>query len=153
VPIYLIRHAHAGSRPAWRGEDAARPLSAKGIAQAEAINRALRHEPIRRIASSPAVRCIETVAPLADRLGLRVERRDQLFEGGDADEVLALLLSWAKRNPAVSSHGDLIPKIVRRLIASGMKTKDANISQKGSVWVLEVDGGKVVKGRYVPPPR
>jgi hypothetical protein len=33
-----------------------------------------------------------------------------------------------------------------------MRTTDANICQKGSVWVLELDDDRVVRGRYLPPP-
>ena len=35
--IHLIRHAHAGSRKAWPGEDDQRPLSSRGLAQSKAI--------------------------------------------------------------------------------------------------------------------
>ena len=48
------------------------------------------------------------------------------------------------------SHGDLIPKMIRRLVGAGMRTKDANISQKGSLWVIEVEKGRPVKGKYYP---
>ena len=54
------------------------------------------------------------------------------------------------------SHGDVIPKVIRRLRELGMQTDDATISQKGSMWVLELDGDEVVRGRYVKalkPPR
>ena len=33
VPVYLIRHAHAGSRSGWDGDDDRRPLSPKGRAR------------------------------------------------------------------------------------------------------------------------
>ena len=51
----------------------------------------------------------------------------------------------------MSTHGDVIPQVIRRLIAAGMHTTDANISHKGSVWELEVRKGAVVAGRYHPP--
>ena len=41
MEIHLVRHAHAGNRSAWRGDDRVRPLSAKGRAQADAIADAL----------------------------------------------------------------------------------------------------------------
>ena len=53
--------------------------------------------PISRIASSPATRCIETVAPLARALGLEVEADNRLAEGADPRLVLELVLAARRR--------------------------------------------------------
>jgi 8-oxo-dGTP diphosphatase len=149
--VYLVRHAHAGSRAAWSDDDALRPLSPKGTRQAEAILQRLDGEPIGTVVSSPARRCTETVEPLARALDCKVDRRDEFLEGADPATAIVLLLEMAPRNPVICSHGDLIPKMIRRLVADGMKTKDPNISQKGSLWLIEVDDGRPVKGKYYPP--
>lgn len=151
VPAYLVRHAHAGSPKDWEGDDLDRPLSSKGRAQAEQLTELLRERPIGRIVSSPARRCIETVEPLAVVTGSEVEQSTALLEGADPDEAVELLLKLATSDGVLVSHGDLIPKILRRLIAEGMRTDDPAISQKGSVWVIEVDSGRPVRGRYHPP--
>lgn len=151
MAIYLIRHAHAGSRSRWAGDDGDRPLSDRGRAQAEHIVADLEGLRVREIWSSPARRCVETVAPLAVARGVEVRTTDALAEGAEAEAAIAFLRSRAHKDAALCSHGDLIPKIVRRLSAAGMRTKDANISQKGSVWVLETDGDHVTGGRYLPP--
>jgi len=151
VPVYLVRHAHAGSRSAWHDDDDLRPLSAKGSRQAESLNERIEDASIGCIVSSPSRRCIETVEPLAKRIGTAVDVRKELLEGADPDDATALLLELAPRNPVVCSHGDLIPKVIRRLAAAGMKTKDANISQKGSLWVITVEKGRATKARYHPP--
>ena len=151
MAIYLIRHAHAGNRSSWRGHDLDRPLSDKGREQAAALMCQLADEAIGQVHSSASRRCIETVEPLAEQLGLKVRRASELFEGAEPEPALAFLRATGAKNPAMCSHGDLIPKLIRRLIAAGMRTKDANIAQKGSVWVLETDGGQIVKGRYLPP--
>ena len=151
VTIYLVRHAHAGSRSAWKGDNDRRPLSAKGWGQAEAIAGRLEGEPVARILSSPARRCVETAEPLAKALGVEVEQLDELHEGADPDEVIDLLFGPVGDDTVVVSHGDIIPKVIRRLAAAGMRTKDANISQKGSVWALEIVDGRCVRGRYHPP--
>lgn len=150
--MYLVRHAHAGSRSAWSGDDRDRPLSAKGRAQADGLRSRLRDLPIAHLASSPSRRCIETIAPLAAALGLDVEPRIEFLEGADPDTAIDAMLGLAERNPVVSSHGDLIPKVIRRLVAAGMETDTGAISQKGSLWILEVSRGQVVRGRYEPPP-
>ena len=89
--------------------------------------------------------------PLARRLDCKVDMREEFFEGADPATAISLLLEMAPQNPVICSHGDLIPKMIRRLVADGMKTKDPNISQKASLWLIEVDNGRPVKGKYYPP--
>lgn len=151
VPAYLVRHAHAGSRSAWTGDDELRPLSDKGRDQVDHLLRCLAGEPIGRVLSSPALRCVQTVEPIAAQVGVEVEIEKALLEGAEADDALALLFELEHVHPVLCSHGDLIPKLVRRLVGLGMATKDANIAQKGSVWVVELDDGAPIRGRYLPP--
>jgi 8-oxo-dGTP diphosphatase len=152
VPVYLVRHAHAGSRSAWHDDDDLRPLSSKGSRQAEALLARIDDDPdVGCIVSSPSRRCVETVEPLAKVLGAEVDIRKEFSEGADPDEAISLLMELAPKNPVVCSHGDLIPKMIRRLAADGMKIKDPNLSQKGSLWVISVEKGRAVKAKYHPP--
>ena len=149
--MYLVRHAHAGNRSSWDGIDASRPLSPKGRQQAAGLQEWLADTTLARVISSPAARCTETVAPLAEAHDLAVETDLRLAEGGTAAACIEALLALAGDDAALCSHGDLIPKVIRQLRADGMATKDPNLSQKGSTWVLEVADGRVVSGRYQPP--
>jgi 8-oxo-dGTP diphosphatase len=151
VTIYLVRHAHAGTRGEWPEGDDLRPLSKRGGQQAEHVADLLDGCSVRRLYSSPSRRCVQTLRPLADRLGLEVRERDELFEGSDPRDAITLMLKQGSHQPVFSTHGDLIPQIIRRLVAAGMRTDDENVSQKGSVWELEVKKGKVVAGRYHAP--
>jgi 8-oxo-dGTP diphosphatase len=151
VTIYLVRHAHAGTRGDWPEGDELRPLSKRGAQQAEHVADLLGDRPVKRLYSSRSKRCVQTLRPLADRLGLDVRERDELFEGSDPRDAIALMLKQASHQPVFSTHGDLIPQIIRRLVASGMRTDDENVSQKGSVWELDIKKGKVVAGRYHAP--
>jgi 8-oxo-dGTP diphosphatase len=151
VPVYLVRHAHAGSRAAWHGDDVLRPLSTKGSRQADALVERIDCDAVGAVVSSPAQRCVETVLPIAARAGMELTTRKELLEGADPDAAVELLLELAPRTPVLCSHGDLIPKMIRRLVADGMKTKDANISQKASLWVIDVAEGRPIKARYHPP--
>ena len=108
---------------------------------------------IGRIVASPTERCIQTVAPLAERLGLEVRTRKLLAADADPDAAIAYLIAHADEQPALCSHGELIPKVIGRLVAQGMKTKAEVAAEKASVWVLEVDRGRVARGRYLPPPK
>ena len=91
----IIRHADALSRSGWRGDDARRPLSPKGERQATAIATKLAASGVARILSSPAERCVATVAPLALALSEEVERVDFLAEGSDAGAALGRLIEEA----------------------------------------------------------
>ena len=81
VPAYLLRHAKAGDREAWPGDDDSRPLSNTGRRQAKGLVRVLADVVIKRILSSPAVRCVESVRPLSEQRGLPIEPRDELRRG------------------------------------------------------------------------
>jgi broad specificity phosphatase PhoE len=89
---YLVRHAHAGDKQAWQGPDSLRPLSVSGRQEAHGLLTQLRDYPIRRILSGPAVRCLQTVLPLAERRDLRVENADALLSLQSWSDTP----SWAK---------------------------------------------------------
>ena len=65
MTIYLVRHAKAGDRAAWTGDDTLRPLSGRGHAQARGLLDVLADARFQRVVSSPYVRCMETVVPIA----------------------------------------------------------------------------------------
>ena len=106
-----------------------------------------------RCRSSPYVRCVQTVEPLADKLGLPVEDDERLAEGADPSAALDALLELADRGGVACSHGDLIPVLLDRLVADGMRVEGPLLDQKGSSWILETEAGRVVRGRYVAPRR
>jgi phosphohistidine phosphatase SixA len=149
---YLLRHAHAGDKRAWAGPDSARPLSGAGRREAHGLLTQLRDYPISRILSSPTVRCLQTVEPLARRRGLRVESTDVLGVDADPTDLSALLLDPVAAQAVVCSHGELIGVALNRLV--GEKFEGASLSwPKGSTWVLEVAEGRVEDARYLPPLR
>ncbi len=152
MPVYLVRHAHAGNRAGWRGEDADRPLSDRGHAQAVGLAHRLGVRGIERISSSPARRCIQTVEPLADELGLEIELDERLAEGAAVRGALDLLLCSGP-DTVLCAHGDLIPSLMHRLVSQGMRAESPDRCQKGSVWEIELDRGRPVKARYRAVPR
>jgi 8-oxo-dGTP diphosphatase len=92
---YLVRHAHAGDKHTWTGPDPLRPLSEPGRREAHGLLTQLRDYPITRILSSPAVRCLQTVEPLAQRRGLPIEPAQVL--GVDADPAALVPCCWTRR--------------------------------------------------------
>ncbi len=146
---YLIRHAHAGKRGAV--DDDLRPLSDRGTTQARAIAASLATSGITRIVSSPLIRCVETVIPVAHALGLTVETDVRLAEGEDAAYVLALI-EQATEPVAVCSHGDVLGTALSRLHVRGVALDDDQLA-KGSMWVVTTEDGVATSGHYVPAPR
>jgi len=150
VPVLLIRHAHAGSRKAWQDPDELRPLSVKGRRQGSALVELVKPWAPARILSSPTVRCVQTVEPLATALGLEIETVDELAEGADRKAV-DLVRSLAGRRVALCTHGDVIPNVLVALVDEDhLDLGPAPRQAKGSVWVLEAKNGRFVKARYIP---
>jgi broad specificity phosphatase PhoE len=80
MAIYFVRHAKAGDRRVWTGEDIDRPLSKTGWAQSHALaTRLLKHDP-SILLSSPYVRCVQTLEPLAELSGLEVKIETRICE-------------------------------------------------------------------------
>jgi 8-oxo-(d)GTP phosphatase len=151
-PVYLIRHAKAGSRQMWHGEDDLRPLTTKGVRQAAGIAASFEDRPVARVLSSPTVRCVDTVEPIARRHGLRVETVAWLGVGASPDVTRAAVLGLG--GPAVvCSHGEVIPHLVEALAEAGTPWEGPLVWRKGSTWVLERDDGFPSRLRYEPPPR
>lgn len=155
--VYLVRHAHAGDRTRWSGDDSLRPLSDKGWRQAQGIAEHLGNERIQRVLSSPSLRCVQTVEPLARAQGLRVEAEDALLEGSDPRQALGLLEVAASAGTIVAcSHGDIVPGVLDLLRSAGARFEAPLTWPKASTWVLDGDpsfpDAGFVRASYLPPP-
>jgi broad specificity phosphatase PhoE len=150
MDAFMVRHAKAGSRRRFDGDDKLRPVSRNGRQQADAIAELLVRRDIARVLTSPYTRCIQTVEPLAKRLGLEVGVDKKLGEGHDWTYALELI-EQATEPIALCSHGDVIGDLMHHLAARGVPLDDERI-EKGSIWVLQVEDGDIVKARYLPPP-
>lgn len=153
MPLVVVRHAHAGDRSTWTGDDRLRPLSSRGQVQARALIAPLASLEPKRILSSPAVRCRQTVEPLGAEIGLDVIDDDRLSEGSPPRLVADLLDDLAGTTTVVCTHGDIVPRILDELIDQGMTSDDGFRWQKASTWVIEhsreTGWGHA---RYVGPP-
>jgi broad specificity phosphatase PhoE len=153
MTIYLVRHARAGERSLWRQEDWLRPLSRAGRSQARGLISLLEDARFDRVLSSPYVRCLETVVPVAGARRLAIEPEDTLAEGGDLDSAMALVRKHIGNGAVLCSHGDVIPAILSSLAATGIDLGPDPRCPKGSTWALEADGGTdITSVRYSPPP-
>lgn len=151
MAVYLVRHAHAGSRNSDI-HDRYRQLSDKGWRRATAITDLLADVEVDAVLSSPATRCVQTVQGVADRHGLDVAEHEDLWEDADTRDVMRVLEQAVggrqSRTIVVCSHGNLIPVIVEQLAAAGAKVKGRGC-EKGSIWVLDHDGKRFTKCTYI----
>jgi len=137
MPLLVVRHARAGRRSAWEGDDRKRPLSPRGRIQAEALVPLLAGFRPRRILASPAVRCFETVRPLAEALGLPIESVGELAEGNGAS-ALRLLHRMAGETAVLSTHGDIAAEVLDTLTPGMTAKARARLRLlKGEVWVIQ----------------
>jgi 8-oxo-dGTP diphosphatase len=149
MAIHLVRHAKAGSRPDWHQPDDLRPLTNGGLAQAAAIADALVPCEVARIVSSRYVRCVQTVQPLADKLGLDVEVHPALAEEASLKQAFALFEEATDSGveTVLCSHGNIIPPLLDRLHRRGIALiADDWSCHKGSIWTIELDGDEVTRG-------
>ena len=132
MTVLFVRHAVAKARHRWDEDDELRPLTARGREQATHLVKQLADYRVKRVLSSPSVRCIDTVAPLAEARGLEVEIEPVLGEGNGrrASRFVRELLEQDAQ-VALCSHGDVIPTVLDALGWNVMHCA------KGSTWVLD----------------
>jgi 8-oxo-(d)GTP phosphatase len=145
--VLLVRHAEAGEREDWAGEDNLRPLNTAGQRQAQVLRTLLPLFGARRVHSAPPLRCRQSVEGLATDLGVSMSTEPRLSEDGyraDPAAGLARLIEIAAEpgGPAVvCSQGKVVPDLVRTLTANAGLTPFEVASRKGSYWGLFFHGG------------
>ena len=156
VPVYLVRHAKAGSRNDFDGDDRERPLTNSGRRQAAALATRLAALSPSIIMSSPYRRCVETLEPLAVAIGCQMRLDEALgeffTERSQPEAGLMTLLQSLPDRAVICSHGDVIPAIINLLKDRGMHVHGEPQWQKASVWVLERDGKQFATASAWPPP-
>jgi 8-oxo-dGTP pyrophosphatase MutT (NUDIX family)/phosphohistidine phosphatase SixA len=145
--VLLVRHAEAGTRDEWAGDDDLRPLTTVGQRQAEVLRTLLPLFGAQRVYSAPPLRCRQSVEGLAADLGVPIITEPRLSEDGylvDPAAGLERLIEIAaeSKGPAVvCSQGGVIPDLVRNLTDyAGLTLLDVP-SQKGSYWGLFFGSG------------
>jgi 8-oxo-dGTP diphosphatase len=103
----MLRHASAGRRDDWTGDDRERPLDERGERQARELVELLAGRTIDAIYTSPSLRCVQTVAPLAEARGLEPLLRGELGEDRQEQEGLWFARVLAQRDVVVCGHRGL----------------------------------------------
>src|SRR5262245_3583561 len=119
--IHLIRHAKAEKLSTWDGPEPLRPLTPRGLRQAQELAEGLADAGIRKILVSPFLRCRQTAAPLAARLGLRVHVDERLADGEPTGKALELLREQPASVVACFSHRALHDQLAPELAELGIE--------------------------------
>ena len=148
--IYLLRHAHAGNKRTWSGPDDRRPLSATGRREAAGLVPRYHDRPIATILSSPALRCEQTVLPLAEQRGLPVGLDGRLDVDAAIDDT-ATLIRPDLDDVVLCTHGELIGQLLELLRARGAPISRDARWPKGSTWLLRLTDDRIAEATYLPP--
>ena len=151
--FYVVRHAKAGDREEWPGDDRLRPLTKKGFRQAEALVDLLKKVEIAGIFTSAYLRCVQTVEPLGRARRIEPKHSPSLEEGSGLEGLGEFLTDRSLADVVLSTHGDIVWELVEDLVARQIIRPGEGGYEKGSTWVLGVDDhGVIERARYIPAP-
>ncbi|MGH3157963.1 MAG: NUDIX hydrolase [Streptosporangiaceae bacterium] len=152
VPCILLRHAPAGRKSAWPGDDLLRPLDPSGAADAEVLADLLGCYAPRRVVSSAAERCLGTVRPYAERIGASIEAVPEFATGpgvaGDRAEAARRCMTELISRPdpmVVCAHRENLPVLLDQALAvlDSDLPADNWAPPKSGFWVLHVASGRL----------
>jgi phosphohistidine phosphatase SixA len=153
MTLYLVRHASAGVPLSDRSLDRDRPLDELGITQAELIATRLAEVTSGSLHSSPYLRCIQTLSPLAQRSGHEITLHDELAESRDFSAALDLCEGLVD-GAVVCSHGDVIPAVIEAMMRRGLQISGPTGFRKASIWVITRSAdGQWLSGTWWDRPR
>jgi 8-oxo-(d)GTP phosphatase len=142
--LIVLRHAKAAFDSA-SGRDADRKLTARGQAQSRAIVPALAAWGPTRIVSSPATRCLATVAPFAKAAGIEVRSSPEISQDGweaaghDPAAIRALVEKrLAKgRTTVLCSHAPVLPEILEQIAEATGSPNGGRMTRAGILGTAE----------------
>ena len=157
MQLLLVRHGHAGTKEGWAGDDRLRPLDPRGRRQAKHLVSTVAPMRPTRVVSSPYDRCLQTMEPLATKLGVAVELDPTLTPNatqGALHLVRALSTSGTSGKVVVCTHGEVIGVVLAALAAEdGVRLGRRPPGVKGCVWVIGFRKGRASSARYIAPGR
>lgn len=154
-PLILLRHAKAIERTDWAGEDTDRPLSSLGERQAKRLLTVMRPFGIEEIHSSSAVRCYETITPLARSLNVDFFFTDSLSEDvfrKDKERAVRYANRLLVNDYPVllCSHNPVLPEIISNFVDKfGVEVENIKL-EPGDAWVVHHIDKEVVQIDFLP---
>ncbi len=118
--LLIVRHAKAESRKSWKGTDANRPITPKGAAMAFALNRELACFNPTRLATSPWLRCQETLQVLSWQTERPMEHINALTEDAFAEHLAASWLAFREQITQTLNSRETTAICMHRPVIGGM---------------------------------
>jgi phosphohistidine phosphatase SixA len=152
--LSVVRHAEAGDRERFVGDDSLRPLTRQGRRQANALAKRLSDFTLDLI-TSPYLRCVETISPTSARLRRAMMLASWLVEGEPADEALYQLVELTGEigGLVACTHQDLMVGMVDVALTAGAVPSSEPTFEKAATAEFTIVGGKVVAVSFVAPPK
>jgi 8-oxo-(d)GTP phosphatase len=155
--VLIVRHGTAGTKARYKGNDHDRPLDKHGRAQAESLVGQLLAFGATEVYAAPRARCRQTVAPLAEELGVPIHDEPTLTEETYAHDHGAgrkRVLEIAKTDgtPVICTQGKVIPDLVAWWCARDGVRPHKSRNRKGSTWVLSLTGGRLIAADHISSP-
>lgn len=152
--VLVVRHATAGRKSRFKGDDTKRPLDKRGRAQAEALVPQLLAFGATDVYAADRLRCHQTVEPLAEELGVTVHNEPILTEESYAKNPKrarhrVLAIAELGGNPVICSQGKVIPDLVSWWCDRDGVRPDKSRNHKGSTWVLSLSAGRLVAADHI----
>lgn len=121
-PLVIVRHARAMRRALWdrKSSDLDRPLTSAGRIQAIALTDILHAFGVTKVFTSPANRCLNTVAPFAQDYGLKIRLEPALGEGEFRSDPKSALkrvkkISSKPGSTVMCTHRPLLPEVIESI--------------------------------------
>lgn len=155
--VLVVRHATAGRKARYHGDDRKRPLDKKGRAQAKSLVPQLLAFGASTVFAADRTRCVKTVEPLARVLDVPITVEPTLTEEAYAENPRAardriLEIAALGGTPAICSQGKVIPYLIAWWCERDGVKPDKSRNRKGSTWVLSLSGGRLIAADHLPSP-
>jgi 8-oxo-dGTP pyrophosphatase MutT (NUDIX family)/phosphohistidine phosphatase SixA len=152
--VLIVRHATAGRRSRYKGDDRRRPLDKHGRAQAESLVGQLLSFGATTLYAADRVRCHQTIEPLAQELGVDIHNEPALTEEAytrDRKQTRNRVAEIAARagTPVICTQGKVIPDLISWWCERDNVHPETTGNRKGSTWVLSLVGGRLVAADHM----
>lgn len=155
--VLIVRHGTAGSKSRYKGDDRNRPLDKHGRAQAESLVGQLLSFGAETLYAADRTRCHQTIAPLAEELGVDISSEPLLTEEAYAENRKAsrnrfVEIATAEGTPVICTQGKVIPDLISWWCERDGVRPDKSRNRKGSTWVLSLYDGRLIAADHIGSP-
>jgi 8-oxo-(d)GTP phosphatase len=155
--VLIVRHGLAGRKSRYKGDDRERPLDKRGRAQAESLVGLLLAFGATEVHAAARTRCHQTLEPLAEELGVKIQDEPALTEEAYADAHQAgrrrvIEIAKSDGTPVICTQGKVIPDLIAWWCDRDGVRPDKSRNRKGSAWVMSLSGDKLVAADHIDSP-